>query len=54
VVGAHEVDAIANHASRSSDIVDCAPIVLVDRTSATNTARARSASARLPCTVALR
>ena len=47
-------DAIANHASSSSDIVDFAPIVLVDRTSATNAARARSASARLPCTVALR
>jgi hypothetical protein len=54
VVRAHDPDAIANQASRSSDIVEVETIALVHRTSATNTARARSASARLPCTVALR
>jgi hypothetical protein len=54
VVGAHDVDAIANQASSSSEAVEVEPIVLSDWTSATRRASARSASARLPVTVAVR
>jgi hypothetical protein len=54
VVGAHEVEAIANHASISFDTVEREPIVLSDRTSAARRASARSASPRLPVTVVVR
>jgi hypothetical protein len=55
VVGAHEVEAIANHASSNSfDTVEREPIVLSDWTSAARRASARSASPRLPVTVVVR
>jgi len=54
VVGAHDTDAIANHASNNSDTGDVHPINFAEATSATKRSSPRSASTRLPWIVALR
>lgn len=51
VVGAQVVDAIANHASNSSETDEPTPTERIARTEATMAASSRSASARLPRTV---